>query len=137
MRGAEATGKLAGVNVEKISMWLPVSKLKMLSPSRPHKRMVKLLPAFDTYLLGYADRSLLVSEQRRKNVYHGGQTLPVVLVDGAAAGTWRYERRGKRLAIEVKPFERLDDTSSGLVAEEAEDVARFLGLPATLSINGP
>ncbi|MEW6555054.1 MAG: winged helix DNA-binding domain-containing protein [Actinomycetota bacterium] len=137
LRGAEAMGKLAGVKVEKVSMWLPVSKAKILSPSRLRKSTVKLLPAFDTYLLGYADRSLLVSDQHRKDVYHGGQTLPVVLVDGAAAGTWRYERRGKRLAIEVKPFERLDDTSSGLVAEEAEDVARFLGLPATLCINGP
>jgi hypothetical protein len=82
---------------------------------------VRLLPAFDTYLLGYADRSATVPPEHLARVWLGGGWLhPVVLVDGLAAGTWRLERRD----VVVEPF---GDVPRGL-DEEIGDVRRFLAL---------
>jgi hypothetical protein len=78
---------------------------------------VRLLPAFDTYLLGYRDRSHAVPEQHAKRVWPGGGWIhPVVLVDGVAAGTWNLEGVDAWAPI---PEEGL--------AEEIRDVERFLG----------
>jgi Winged helix DNA-binding domain len=83
--------------------------------------VVRLLPAFDTYLLGYADRSETVPPEHLARVWPGGGWLhPVVLVDGLAAGTWRIERGD----VAVEPF---GDVPRGL-DEEIGDVRRFLGL---------
>jgi len=89
--------------------------------------VVNLLPAFDALILGYADRELLVPGKHYKDVYHGGQTVPVVLVNGAAAGVWRYEARGRQLRIEVRPFETFGREVRELIEAEAEDVGLLFG----------
>lgn len=93
----------------------------------------RLLPAFDTYVLGYRDRDLAVTPQHHGAVYHGGQTVPIVAIDGLAAGVWRYERRGRRLSVDITPFEPFGSKVRRLVAEEAESVAGFLGMQADVS----
>jgi hypothetical protein len=67
-------------------------------------------------------------------VYHGGQTVPVVLIDGLAAGTWRYERRGKRMEISVAMFEACDGVVRDLIEKEADDIGRFMGMEASLAV---
>jgi hypothetical protein len=90
-------------------------------PPEPAPPSVRLLPAFDTYLLGYADRSEVVAPEHEHRVFPGGGWIhPVVLVDGRAAGTWRVTRG----EVEVEPFEALPD-----LAEEVADVERFLAAP--------
>ncbi len=113
--------------------WSPGSQLPLPEEPAGAGTIVNLLPAFDAFVLGYADREYLVPEKWRKEVYHGGQTVPVVLVNGRAAGVWRYERQGKKLAINVHPFEPFDPVTRELVAAEAEDIGRFFGLPAALA----
>jgi hypothetical protein len=94
---------------------------------------VRLLPAFDTYLLGYARRDTVVPKSYQKHIFHGGQVVPTVLVDGVAAGTWRYERRGPQMRVEVSGFAKFSRPVRARIAEEAEDVARFYGLQPKLS----
>lgn len=90
--------------------------------------VVNLLPAFDSLLLGYADRSLIVPDKYYEQVYHGGQVVPVVLVNGEAAGIWRYEIRGRRITVQIRQFEAMDGRERRMVGEEADDVGRFFGL---------
>jgi hypothetical protein len=104
----------------------------MLEDAAP---VINLLPAFDSFVLGYEDREYLVPGKYGKEIYHGGQTVPVVLVNGLAAGVWRYERRGKRIEVSVHPFRPFDRITRELVREEAEDIGRFLGIPLALAIN--
>ncbi|MEP7293350.1 MAG: winged helix DNA-binding domain-containing protein, partial [Chloroflexota bacterium] len=122
-------GELVEAEVEGNLLWMPEAAKK---PGKT-EMSVRLLPAFDAYLLGYADRALLVAKQHQSEVYHGGQTVPVVLVDGLAAGTWRYKRQGKRLEITVHPFEEFDGSVRELIAEEADDIGRFWGVKASLA----
>jgi len=84
----------------------------------PGTSSVRLLPAFDTYLLGYRDRAHAVPEELAKRVWPGGGWIhPVVLVDGIAAGTWRADGS-------VDPWRRIPE---GGLADELADVRRFLG----------
>ncbi|MET4060559.1 hypothetical protein ABIB35_002107 [Arthrobacter sp. UYP6] len=55
---------------------------------------VVLLPGFDEWILGYADRSLVASGAMLDALVPGrnGVFRPVVLVDGVVVGTWRLPR---------------------------------------------
>ena len=126
-------GMLAEIMVENRTLWLPETQLRSLHEQAFTKTIVNLLPAFDNLVLGYSDREHFVPEKYHKEIYHGGQTVPLVLVNGMAAGVWRYERRGKKLSINVQPFEPFDRTVKDLVEKEAEDVGRFMGISPTLT----
>jgi len=96
--------------------------------------VVRLIPAFDTYLLGYQDREFAVTQADQGQVFHGGQIAPVILVDGLAEGTWRYEQRGSQMRIAAQPFRGFTPQAREGIAEEAEDISRFYGLKTVLSI---
>ncbi len=90
--------------------------------------IVRLLPRFDIYLLGYQKRDLAVQPQYAKRINAGGGIVhPTVLVDGLAVGTWKSKREKNHLIVMVEPFEQLaPEIYKGLEAE-IEDMGRFLG----------
>ena len=90
--------------------------------------LVRLLPMFDEYLLGWRSRDLVLAERHRRRVAMGGMIHQTALADGAVRGTWAAEVRRDRLVVTVRPFGRLDGSLRGALAAEAEDVARFRGL---------
>jgi hypothetical protein len=90
----------------------------------------RLLGHFDTLLLGYQDRALVLDPEYAKKVQAGGGFIqPTVLVDGRVAGTWKSERTAGRLTVTVEPFGSLPARSASALRAEAEDIGRFLGLP--------
>jgi uncharacterized protein YcaQ len=97
--------------------------------------VVRLLPGFDIYLLGYQNRDLAVPRQHAKRINAGGGILhPVFLVDGRVLGTWKSKRKKNRLDVVVEPFDQLaPEMHQGLEAE-VTDLARFLDVQATLHI---
>jgi hypothetical protein len=107
-----------------------VYQRELVTPAVP---VVRLIPAFDTYLLGYRNREAAVAKADQGQVFHGGQVVPVVLVDGCAAGTWRYEQRGSQMRISTAPFREFSPPVREGIAGEAEDIGRFYGLRAVLS----
>lgn len=93
--------------------------------------VVRLLAAFDAYLLGYDDRELAVPPPHTKAVSAGGlRVLPAVAVDGVVVGTWRLRKRRRAVDVQVQPFGGLDPS---LLEPEIADVGRFLGVEATLA----
>jgi hypothetical protein len=61
------------------------------------------LPAFDEYLIAYADRSaVLAPEHTGKAIASNGIFRPTILHDGIVTGTWR--NTGKTIAEDY--FER-------------------------------
>jgi hypothetical protein len=98
--------------------------------SAPAAAPPRLLPAFDTYLLGYRTRDFAVAPEHARRVWPGGGIVrPTVTLGGRAVGTWRQQRRGRRVAIAIEPFAAGDDPVDA--AAEIADVGRFLGLEAT------
>jgi hypothetical protein len=97
--------------------------------------IVRLLPYFDTYLMGYASRELMVDPVHWKRINAGGGMLhPTLLVNGRLAGVWSKKARRDRLDLTVKPFEGMDLDLLPLVKAEAQDISRFLGLEVVLQI---
>jgi hypothetical protein len=86
----------------------------------PDPPVVRLLPAFDTYLLGYRSREFCVPAEHARKVWPGGGIVrPTVVVDGRVVGTWR--RSGAK--VEIEPFTEGTDIDAD---EEIADVRRFL-----------
>jgi hypothetical protein len=125
--------ELIELDVEGQPVWLLASESSPLADSTRPSHTVRLLPAFDTYLLGYHIRDFAVPLKYQNRVFHGGEIVPTILVDGCAVGTWRYEQRGTQIRINVTPFSSFTAEVRDLIAEEANDIGRFFGLGAALS----
>lgn len=57
----------------------------------------------------------------------GAGPFPTLLIDGAVAGSWRHEKRGKRVEIDVEPFGRLTAVQRRRLDEEIARVRELLG----------
>lgn len=89
---------------------------------------LRLLPAYDAYLLGYASRDHAVAEEHARRVHPGGGIIrPAVVVDGRAVATWSLDRSLARSVLHVDPFDGLSGDDRSELEAEAADVGRFLG----------
>lgn len=92
--------------------------------------VVRLLPFFDSFLLGHKSHRNIVGPAEHNLVYRpAGWVSPVLLVDGRAAGVWSHSRRNRTLEVDVRPFARLPTRISSIMRDEANDLGRFLGSP--------
>jgi hypothetical protein len=99
--------------------------------------VARLLPAFDSYLLGYRDREHAVAPEHAPAVHPGGGIIrPTVLVDGRVVGTWRIERSRAPARLAVQAFTGLDRATVSGVERETADVGRFTGRDLTLTMVG-
>jgi hypothetical protein len=95
-------------------------------PARPAD-VVRLIPAFDPYLLGWRNRSFAVPARYTEEVNRGGGWVRgVALVDGRAAATWTIDRGGAGARVRLRPFGRLQRSSA--LDTEIHDVERFLAV---------
>ena len=95
---------------------------------RPH---VRLLPYFDTFLLGHREREHLVPKPYHPNVFRPqGWIAPVVLVDGRVAAVWEHAREGNHLQVKLTKFGSIPRRVAAALQEEANDLRRFLGIPS-------
>ncbi|OGO34636.1 MAG: hypothetical protein A2Z16_05875 [Chloroflexi bacterium RBG_16_54_18] len=121
--------RLSQVEYEGQVGWMLKSQSGRLDQSIPAEPTVRLLPRFDTFLLGYASRDFMVSPQNAKRINAGGGIIhPVLLVDGRASGTWNMQRKAEHLKISLYPFDKLPAAILPLIEREAGDLKRFLGL---------
>jgi hypothetical protein len=107
--------------------------LKGAATRSPRIGVVRLLPAFDTYLLGHRDREFIVDPADWPRIGPGGGIIhPSVVVDGVAVATWRVRRDRAKLRVELNPFEKLDRPTRKAIKAEVADVGRFEDREATL-----
>jgi hypothetical protein len=84
---------------------------------------VRFLPTWDATLLAHARRSQILPERYRGLVFNTRtpHSVPTFLVDGAVAGTWRYEK-GR---VRMEPFSKLPAPARRELDDEAERLAAF------------
>jgi len=95
---------------------------------------VRLVAHYDVYVVGCHPRGLLIPTQRERIFHRGAGPNPALLVDGIVAGTWRRERRGRRMEIRVEPFRRLTAGRRRELAAEAARVAAWYGADPVLEL---
>lgn len=100
------------------------------------KTDVRLLPAFDTYLLAYRRRDLAVSQPLQRRLQRGGGWLhPAVVVNGRAVAAWSLRKSGSGAdRVLVEPSEPLPRTVRAGIDAEVTDIARFLDLRLAVEI---
>lgn len=127
--------QLLEVAVAGVPAWMLKERAAELDQLAAQTPIVRLLPRFDIYLLGYQKRDLAVPPQHAKRINAGGGMIhPTVMVDGRIIGTWKSARKRGQLDVVVEPFD--PQVYSGLDAE-ISDLARFLEMPCTLHVVTP
>ena len=103
--------------------WLLAADVDRAMAAACRSAPTRLLGAFDSLLLAYADRRLHLTPDHAALVNPGGGILkPLVVVDGEVVGTWSRPRA----RVEVAPFRDLTPAVADIAREE-KAVARFLG----------
>jgi hypothetical protein len=126
----------APCDAEDFAAWsgLPVDDVRAAwsvpDPVPPGERGgVRLLPAFDEWLLGWASRDLVLAPEHARRVVPGGGIIrPVAISDGRVFGTWRVDRRRRR--VELDPFVRRPPS----IRAEVAALSEFLGEPLSVSL---
>jgi len=109
-------------------------QLEALEP-RPTEPIVRLLPRYDNYLLGYASRAFMVANEQAKRVHPGGGLIRAcVIVDGQAVANWKLEKRRHGIRLAVQPFAALAPSIVPLLEAEAAALGEFLNTRAELRI---
>jgi hypothetical protein len=128
--------ELVEVDIEDKKGWLLHEDYRQLANSDLDDRILHLLPHFDPYLLGHADKNHLVEAQNYKRVYRNqGWISPVVLLNGRIIGVWSYTRRGKQLSLEIEPFEKFPKLIHARIEEEVASLGDFLEAPWEIKFN--
>jgi hypothetical protein len=109
------------------------SKMRELTP----KRSVRLLPAFDQYVVGasFHAEHLLPGDLRHRVFRPQGWISPVLLVNGRMEGVWRHEIKGNRVEVAIEPFVKAPFWVRRAAGQEAERLATFLGCTLSLTWN--
>ncbi len=120
--------KIAPVDVEGWRAGILESDLPELEKTIIDEHVVRILPFFDSFLLGHKSHRNIVDEANHRKVYRPqGWVSPVLLVDGRAQGVWSHIQRKGDLEVKVTPFSTLAPNVLSQVREEASNLAQFLG----------
>ena len=110
-RGARLLERLGGdvarVEVEGTAAYaLAADVAGLAATGRTGPRTVRLLPAFDQYVVtATLQAERLMPGPFKARVYRPqGWLSPVLAVGGRMAGVWRQEAKGRRLVVTVEPF---------------------------------
>jgi hypothetical protein len=115
--------------------------------SKPDNReSVHLLPAFDEYLVSYADREAMLGNPQMQRALNGmlktgkvsiihsnGIFVPVIVVDGEVVGTWGRKIVKGKMVITLKQYVKLSKDGIREAKEEAGRYGSFFGLEAVVN----
>jgi hypothetical protein len=120
--GIEAVAReLREVRIAGARAWAPKRAAR-----RGRSGVVRLLPAWDNYLMGHRDRDFIAGPDRWPRIMPGGGLIrPTILVDGVAVGTWGMRRKKGSVEVELSPFGDLDANVGEAIRGEVEDIQRF------------
>ncbi len=125
---ASQASQLATVDVEGWKGTLLKKDLGALAGAALPSPHVRLLPYFDTFVLGHKERAHLVEKKHLPKIYSAqGWVSPVVLVDGRIAGLWKQAQEKDRLVITVEKFASLPRPVLDRIHEQAQRIGSFLG----------
>ncbi len=90
-----------------------------------------LLPNYDEYIVGYADRSAIYDPAHADKLDARNNVLfmNTLLIKGQVVGTWQRTLQKNAVTIDLKPFKPLSKADQHVVLKTAEAYGVFLGLP--------
>jgi hypothetical protein len=131
--------RMLGDELAETALGLMLAADVEAASSASPSRVVRLLPAFDQYVVAAPrDVAAVLPAEHRGRVYRPqGWLSPVLLSDGVMAGVWSHEAAGTRLSVSIEPFSPVGrDVVEGAELEAAR-LAAFLGGELDVSWTAP
>ncbi len=90
----------------------------------------RLLPKYDSYLMGHKNRSRIIRDEVLRKVYRPvvGEVAAAVLINGHIVATWTSKKTRRILKIIVNPLEKFPDNALATLKPVADELALFLGI---------
>jgi uncharacterized protein YcaQ len=90
----------------------------------------RLLPKYDSYLMGHKNRSRIIRYEALRKVYRPivGEVAATVLINGRIVATWTSKKTRRILKIIVNPLEKFPDDALATLKPVADELALFLGI---------
>jgi hypothetical protein len=125
-----ARSQLSSETNNKTTWWSGAGALGRTIRSAP----CQLLPVYDEYTVGYADRSAALDPVHAKHAAagHGIFRAPIV-IEGRVVGSWTRKIKKDLVDIHVVPLTRFDREQLGCIHDAAERYGKFLGLVAEVN----
>ncbi len=93
-----------------------------------NKKSVHLLPAYDEFLISYANRSAALQDKHYKNtVSSNGIFRPVILIDGQVFGLWKRNSIKDKIIIEFELYKSVSKIEKSLILKAADNFSSFTG----------
>jgi hypothetical protein len=93
---------------------------------------IRFLPSWDNLLLSHADRTRVIAEDHRKQIWTVNGIVPgTILIDGYVAGTWSIKQAKKSVVLHIDPFDTLSPADRVAIEEEGERLIVFADPKAT------
>jgi hypothetical protein len=125
-----ARSRLVSDVVNGQTYWLAAEPAPFVGDPSP---TAYLLPNYDEYTVGYADRSAYASRAPEAASEAGVNLANVIVIDGQIVGNWRRSFSKGAAVITVQTYAEVSDAEQQAVARAADHYGAFLGIPATLA----
>ena len=130
IENASSTIEQIEVEDTKGQLWILKEDMKTLDSIDPTEPApARLLPKFDSILLGHKDRTRIIKDQHKKLVFKPkvGDIAATVLIDGQVAGTWKHTKKRRALAVSIKPFGKIAQDNMAEVKQQARELSQYMG----------
>jgi hypothetical protein len=119
--------EVVSVNVEGLEgSFLLLKSDTTLKGASPRSRVVNLLPALDSYIMGYTERKRFIAHQYYNNVFdRSGNAAPTILVEGKVVGVWDFIA-DKKPAVKILLFESPENSTLTTIYSKAQQIGKFI-----------
>lgn len=95
--------------------------------------IVRLLPGFDEFVLGYKDRSASMTPEVFQTIVPGGNGmfLPTLVINGKVVATWKKIERVRGIVIIVTPLAVIPDQFHAAIDEQVERYGVYRDIAAS------
>lgn len=90
-----------------------------------------LLPAFDEFSVGYANRHAMIDPAAKTKVTAFQLLSPIVVINGRVAGTWRRVLTKNTASLEIKSITALTTEQKQVIEKKAGHYGKFLSTKIT------
>jgi Winged helix DNA-binding domain len=128
-RGIElGNDELTTIDTASGPMITSIASLDHVATTR--KDDLYLLPGFDEYLLGYKDRTAMISQDRMNQIIPGanGVFKPTIVANGRVIGIWKRTIKIRHVEIQAFPFEPFTTRQNVAFTSAARAYADYLQL---------
>jgi hypothetical protein len=126
-----ARARLAEIEVDEIAYFLA---LNVLDADLTKTDATFALPGFDEYLLGYRDRSGVITSERMKHIVPGknGVFAPIIVSGGQVVGTWKRVIEKKSIVATASPFTSFGEKERAGFVKAIRAYGKFCAAPVTI-----